>query len=190
MLESGSSLTNLFSLFSHGVWDKGIDSLGPYVKSHTNITEIKEAIALFLRDGVPPEKLVLGLGLYGRAFTLKDPSCTAVGCEFSGPSKAGECTDAEGTLAWFEIADIAAKKDVSPKYDEQSMSEIMVWGDQWVAFDDDKTLSMKREYASSSCFKGKYKKVIVEGHLKLSLFQASCSGASTRAWTGRQGVTS
>ncbi|KAH9402432.1 hypothetical protein TYRP_015957 [Tyrophagus putrescentiae] len=138
----------------HGVWDKGIKSLGPYVKSHTNITEIKEGIALFLRDGVPPEKLVLGLGLYGRAFTLKNPACTAIGCEFSGPSKAGECTEAEGTLAWFEIADIAAKKNVSPKYDEQSMSEIMVWGDQWVAFDDDKTLSMKREYASSSCFKG------------------------------------
>ncbi|KAH9395640.1 hypothetical protein TYRP_020373 [Tyrophagus putrescentiae] len=118
---------NVMTYDIHGVWDKGIKSLGT---SHTNITEIKEGIALFLRDGVPPEKLVLGLGLYGRAFTLKNPACTAI--------DAGECTEAEGTLAWFEIADIAAKKNVSPKYDEQSMSEIMVWGDQWVAFDDDK----------------------------------------------------
>lgn len=44
----------------HGTWDKDIESLGPYVKPHTDISEIEPAIGLFRKDGVPDEKLVLG----------------------------------------------------------------------------------------------------------------------------------
>jgi chitinase len=70
---------------------------------------------------------ILGLGYYGRAFTLKDPSCKKVGCEFSGAANAGECTDAPGTLAWFEIEKIKKEKSVKSVYDKKSMSKILVF---------------------------------------------------------------
>ena len=36
------------------------------------------------------------------------------------------------------------------------MSKIMTWDkDQWIAFDDEQTLAMRRRYAAEHCFKGK-----------------------------------
>lgn len=69
-----------------------------------------------------------GLGYYGRAFTLKDPSCSKIGCEFSGPAKAGECTDAPGTLAWFEIVEIMKKNKAAKSItDKKSVTKVLVF---------------------------------------------------------------
>lgn len=59
----------------HGVWDANIPSQGPYVKSHTDIREIELGIRMFLKNGVPSHKLNMGVGSYGRSYTLKNPSC-------------------------------------------------------------------------------------------------------------------
>ena len=83
---------NVMSYDIHGVWDSNIPSLGPYVQSHTNITEIEQGLNMFFKSGVPPHKLALGMGAYGRTFTLADSGCTSPGCVFSGPGNAGQCT--------------------------------------------------------------------------------------------------
>lgn len=61
---------------------------------------------MFFKNSVPPEKLVLGLAAYGRTYTLSDPSCNTPGCSFSSAGDPGPCTQAGGTLAYFEIYDI------------------------------------------------------------------------------------
>lgn len=78
------------------------------MKPHTDMKQISEAFKLFWKDVVPADKLVLGLGYYGRAFTLKDASCKRIGCPFSGPAAAGLCTNAPRSLAWFETERIFA----------------------------------------------------------------------------------
>ena len=40
---------NVMTYDIHGIWDSDIKSLGPYVKSHTNIEEVEDAFKLFLR---------------------------------------------------------------------------------------------------------------------------------------------
>ena len=40
---------NVMTYDIHGVWDRDIKSLGPYVKSHTNMEEVELAFELFLR---------------------------------------------------------------------------------------------------------------------------------------------
>jgi chitinase len=79
----------------HGIWDSN-NPIGSIVQAHTNLTEIKLAAELFWRAKVPPSKLALGFGFYGRAFTLADPSCTTPGCPFKGGAKPGACTDTSG----------------------------------------------------------------------------------------------
>ena len=163
---------NVMTYDIHGTWDAGIESLGPFVNSHTNIEEVEEGFKLFLRgrsnsirqdaqislclDGVKTDKLVFGLGYYGRSFTLASESCTEVGCRFSGPGKAGPCTNNPGTLAWFEVDEIIAKNEaVKPKLDSSSMSKILIWdSNQWIAYDDEETLAMRRHYAKEHCLKG------------------------------------
>lgn len=107
-------------------------------------------------DGVKAEQLVLGLGFYGRSFTLESSSCARVGCKFSGPGKQGRCTKSPGTLAWFEIEDIISENsEHSLVLDSSSMSKILTWDkNQWVAYDDEETLGMRRRYAKEHCLKG------------------------------------
>lgn len=46
----------------HGIWDRD-DPIGPYVYTHTNLTEIDLALDLFWRNGVEPGKINLGLAV-------------------------------------------------------------------------------------------------------------------------------
>jgi chitinase len=110
----------------------------------------------FFVAGVKSDKLVLGLGYYGRSFTLESSSCKEVGCKFSGPGKAGPCTKSPGILAWFEIDKIIAKNPQNkPILDSSSMSKILTWdNDQWISYDDEETFTMRRHYAREHCLKG------------------------------------
>lgn len=105
---------------------------------------------------IKSDKLILGLGYYGRSFTLQNPSCKKVGCKFSGSGKACPCTKAPGILAWFEIQQIIAQNPKNkPIFDSSSMSKILTWNsNQWVAYDDEQTFGMRRRYAREHCLKG------------------------------------
>jgi chitinase len=98
----------------HGTWDS-TSVIGDTIGAHTNLTEIKEAVDLFWRAGVHPEQLVLGTGFYGRSYQLKHSDCDTPGCPFKGVAKAGKCTDAPGTLGYFEIMDIIHDMDHTEK---------------------------------------------------------------------------
>ena len=112
--------------------------------------------SFFCLDGVKSDKLVFGLGYYGRSFTLESESCTEIGCRFSGPGKAGPCTNNPGTLAWFEVDEIIAKhQNIKLTLDSKSMSKILIWdNNQWIVYDDEETLAMRRQYAREHCLKG------------------------------------
>lgn len=83
-----------------GTWDS-TNPIGGIIQGHTNLTEIKQAADLLWRNNVPPRKVMLGTGFYGRSFELEDAACTKPGCHFSGAAKKGKCTNSAGTLAYF-----------------------------------------------------------------------------------------
>lgn len=146
---------NVMSYDLHGVWDGDIPSLGPYVRSHTNLTEIKENIKMFYKNGVPTSKLVLGLGGYGRTWKLADRACSQPGCEFVSGGQAGKCTGAEGFKAYFEIRDQLGKEGLATShYDKDSESMYLVQGDQWISYDSTETFRKKKQYAKSNCLRG------------------------------------
>lgn len=139
----------------HGAWD-ATNPVGSIVQGHTNLTEIKIAAELFWRVKIPPSKIVLGLGFYGRSFTLSDPSCTKPGCPFSGASSPGPCTDTGGILGYYEIQDIlrgttTKKRDtISPTHDATDAVNYFTFDkDQWVSYDDAVTFKQKTDWANS-----------------------------------------
>nr|AIT18894.1 chitinase [Hirsutella thompsonii] len=145
---------NMMTYDIHGTWDGAIPSLGPRVQAHTNLTEIELAMELLWRNNINPERVTMGLGFYGRSFTLKDPSCTAPGCPFSGPGKPGECTGTGGVLSAGEI-NRAIKNGGKMTLDEPSAAQIVTFGgDQWVSFDDSKSLGLKQKWANEHCIGG------------------------------------
>ena len=70
--------------------------------------------------------------IFPLGFTLKNPSCKAAGCPFSGPAKAGRCTGNPGTLSDAEIREIIAA-GAHVEVDQAAAVNIVTWdNDQWV----------------------------------------------------------
>ncbi|EXL80397.1 chitinase [Fusarium oxysporum f. sp. conglutinans race 2 54008] len=145
---------NIMTYDIHGVWDENIESLGPYAHAHTNLTEIQQGLELLWRNNINPERVVMGLGFYGRSFTMKSANCLNAGCEFSDGAKGGECTGTKGVLSASEINKII-KNGGKMKLDEDAAVQIVTWdSNQWVSWDDAKTLKMKLDYANEHCLGG------------------------------------
>ena len=138
----------------HGTWDSTNKFLGPYIAAHTNLTEIDSALSLLWRNNINPRNVVLGLGFYGRSFTLADPNCTTARCIFTSGAKAGPCTQSVGTLSFSEIERIIASGAKVIKYDTAAVKMVVYDTDQWVSYDDVETLKMKVQYANAHCLSG------------------------------------
>lgn len=145
---------NVMTYDIHGVWDSTVESLGSFAMAHTNLTEIDLALDLLWRNNIEPSKVNIGLGFYGRSFTMEDPDCMSPGCPFSGGADPGPCTNTSGVLSTFEIKDIIAN-GATVTLDEAAAVKIVTWDtDQWVSYDDTETLAMKVNYANSLCLGG------------------------------------
>ncbi|AEO68677.1 glycoside hydrolase family 18 protein [Thermothielavioides terrestris NRRL 8126] len=153
-LEPHVDFFNVMTYDIHGVWDANIPSLGPYAHAHTNLTEIEEALKLLWRNNINPERVNLGLGFYGRSFTMKDPGCMAAGCEYKSAGKGGNCTGTPGVLSAHEITQII-KGGAKVTRDNAAAVEIVTWDkNQWVSWDSTETLAMKVKYANERCLGG------------------------------------
>lgn len=145
---------NVMTYDIHGVWDEKVKSLGPYAAAHTNLTEIDTALNLLWRNNVNPERVVMGLGFYGRSFTMKDPGCMIAGCEFTEGARGGECTGTPGVLSAAEINKLI-KGGAKVTFDPVAAVKMVTWdGDQWVSWDDAQTLKLKIDYANQRCLGG------------------------------------
>ncbi|KAJ6020329.1 glycoside hydrolase family 18 protein [Penicillium canescens] len=103
---------------------------------------------------IDPSKVVMGMGFYGRSFTLSDPSCKTAGCPFSGGGNPGNCSASAGTLMYSEIQDIVAN-GATVVEDLDAAVAIVTWDEnQWVSYDNNATLKLKMDYASSKCLGG------------------------------------
>ncbi|OAA77046.1 Chitinase II [Akanthomyces lecanii RCEF 1005] len=147
---------NMMTYDIHGVWDEGIRFTGPYLKGHTNISEIEDGLDLLWRNKINHDKVVMGYGFYGRGFHIKDPNChTPPNCEFDGPSLPGSCTDTAGILSYSEIQSRKNELGTTVTYDEDSTVKYMIYGsNQWISFDDAESFKDKKKYQSSRCLKG------------------------------------
>ncbi|RMY97491.1 hypothetical protein D0864_04757 [Hortaea werneckii] len=125
------------------------------VQAHSNLTEIDQGLDLLWRNGIDPQRVVLGLGFYGSAFTLESSDCSKPGCRFSGSAEEGRCTEQPGILSNSEIQDIITDNGMTPILVKEDAVKYITWdSNQWVSYDDEETFRMKREYANSLCLGG------------------------------------
>jgi chitinase len=132
----------------HGVWD-GDNPIGKHIYGHTNLTEMSLAFDLFWRNDVPANKLNMGLGFYGRAFQLADPSCNKPGCLFKGGATKGACSGESGILSYREIMEVIRINKIKPVHDKEAGVKYITWNsDQWVSYDDKETFKQKKDLAA------------------------------------------
>ncbi|KAK4108057.1 glycoside hydrolase family 18 protein [Canariomyces notabilis] len=146
---------NLMTYDLFGSWDDQSDWIGPHVYGHTNLTVIKNALSLLWRNGVPANQVNLGLGFYGRTYTLEDPSCDRPGCGFSGPGNKGFCSGEAGYMSYQDIERVLKMSHNPVVTDEkETVNYFRYDDDQWVSYDDENTIKAKVEFANEQGLRG------------------------------------
>ncbi|KJZ72491.1 hypothetical protein HIM_08160 [Hirsutella minnesotensis 3608] len=155
-LEPSVDWFNIMTYDMHGTWDSHVPVIGSYAYAHTNLTEINAGLELLWRNDVKPEHVNMGLGFYGRGYTMSDPGCMAPGCPFQNATgtKPGDCTKTSGILSAAEIVQII-KKGANSIFYEKDAVQVVTWDrDQWLSWDDERTIKLKREFANKRCLGG------------------------------------
>ncbi|KAF9405187.1 hypothetical protein BGZ94_003714, partial [Podila epigama] len=109
---------------------------------------VQGAVEMYLDRGVPREKLVLGLALYGKTYLLADPQNSTPGrARFSAGGDPTSCIETRGDIAYNEIAPLFyAPNAIHPSWDMDSKAFYFVYGNQrnnWVGYDDRPSIDLK-----------------------------------------------
>lgn len=130
---------NLMTYDMHGSWnpDTGHHSAlyGPPGSKRT----VSHTLQHWMDKGMPCQKIALGMGTYGRSFTLKDPSKTGLGALIKGPGNAGQYTKEKGFISYFEIC----KLPLTIVNNDVIKAPYGYYGDQWIGYDDAASLKLK-----------------------------------------------
>ena len=74
---------------------------------YDNLSHQRSAVEYYLTNRFPPQKLVLGIGLYGRSWTLADSSRNGVGAPAVGPGTPRPFSGEAGYAAYYEVSFIS-----------------------------------------------------------------------------------
>ncbi|KAF2313005.1 hypothetical protein GH714_008693 [Hevea brasiliensis] len=125
----------------HGAWE---NFTGPNSALFaTSNLSTSHGIGSWIEAGVPPEKLIMGLPLYGRTWKLKDPNINGIGAEAVGPGPGN------GTLSYSQILEFNSENKGTVHFDGESVSYYSVAGDAWIAYDDTMSVDRKIQFARS-----------------------------------------
>ncbi|KAL6428645.1 hypothetical protein ACFW04_007925 [Cataglyphis niger] len=145
---------NIMAYDLHGAWEKTTGLNAPlYPRKGESGNELKlnvdACVQYWLKSGCAPEKLILGVGFYGRAFTLADKNQNGVGAPTRGAGAAGPYTREPGMLGYNEICEFVKQGGWTVVRDEEQRVPYAIKGDQWVGYDDVISLNEKMDYVNS-----------------------------------------
>ncbi|KAI1110528.1 glycoside hydrolase family 18 protein [Nemania sp. NC0429] len=149
----------------HGQWDYGNQwtsdgcHSGNCLRSHVNLTETKDALALITKAGVASNKVVVGVASYGRSFKMAQAGCSTPNCKFTGSPRAsnaakGRCTKTAGYISNAEINDIIAHGHVNNRFVEADSNILVYNGTEWVAYMNDTIKASRAKVYASYNFLG------------------------------------
>jgi chitinase len=139
---------NVMTYDFHGQWEKKIghnaplyalESASGYQKKLTVDFSARE----WVKKGAPKEKLLIGMPTYGRSFTLVNGSQFDIGAPASGGGTTGKFTNEAGFLSYYEICSFLAAKNTTLVWDSEQQVPFAYKDDQWVGFDDERSLKNK-----------------------------------------------
>lgn len=162
----------------HGKWDKKTGHNAP-LKSRPGETAEEQILNVdytwnyLLQLGAVPHKTVLGVPLYGRAFTLLDPADHVMGAPAEETSFQGPYTREDGFLGYNEIClKLTGETDWTVEWDEHYQAPFMHSGERWISFDNEKSIAIKSDYAFDQGLAG-----VMTWSIDTDDFMGMCNGA-------------
>ncbi|XP_055609283.1 chitinase-3-like protein 1 [Uranotaenia lowii] len=140
---------NVMAYDLHGPWEPLTGHNAPLLPGPHDISPLQyelnvEAVVRFwLQSGAPAEKLVLGLPLYGRSFTLRFDNNHTIGAATSGPGQGGQYSYEAGFLGYNEVCEKLMFSKWNRCWDDDQKVPYAYSGNQWVGYDDEESLTLK-----------------------------------------------
>ncbi|XP_012945342.1 chitinase-3-like protein 1 [Aplysia californica] len=147
---------NLMTYDLHGSWERQTGHNSPlYAGQHDtaanrNLT-VDWAARYWHEQGCPKHKLVIGMPLYGRSFTLTTGN-TGVGAPAS-PGAKGPYTGEAGYASYYEACQMI-NNGADVYFLEDQRVPYLVYGDQWLGYDNPKSLREKVRYVRDNGYGG------------------------------------
>ncbi|XP_064085061.1 probable chitinase 10 [Macrobrachium nipponense] len=131
----------------HGSWE-------PYADHHSKLyndggnLDADSTVKKWIASGASARKLVLGVPIYGRSFTLSSSQKTPP-APASGGGNPGAITDEEGYLGYLEICQYIKSGWTVVKDSSGARGPYAYSGNQWVGYDDVDMVRIKAQYVRS-----------------------------------------
>ncbi|KAI3537270.1 glycosyl hydrolase family 18 [Colletotrichum abscissum] len=103
---------------------------------------IEAAVDALGSAGVPATKINLGIGFFGRSYTLGSTSCSGVGCAAVGAGISGQCTGRPGFMSYDEMSSNLGLRN--SKVDESTGINYLKY---WISYEDRNSIIKKVKYA-------------------------------------------
>ncbi|CAD6997733.1 unnamed protein product [Ceratitis capitata] len=170
-------IINVMAYDIHGAWDPATGINAPFYASKNDITEgsrqlnLDAIIKYWLAQGAPREKLVVGVPFYGRTFTLADAAQHSVGSSSLGPGTAGQYSLEPGSIGYNELCERMRTEQWQVEWDEVQLAPYAYMGQQWVSFDNPRSIGLKAQYAKDNNLGG-----VMVWSLESDDFRGICGG--------------
>ncbi|XP_076441133.1 acidic mammalian chitinase-like [Babylonia areolata] len=149
---------SLMSYDLHGSWEKFTGHNSPlFARSDEtglqSTLNIDFAAQYWVSKGAPPDKLIIGMALYGRSFTLADASNHAPGAPAPQAGQPGTYTREKGFISYYEVCEMK-KAGGQEGFIEEQRVPYMHHNKQWVGFDSPQSLREKVRYVKAHNYGG------------------------------------
>lgn len=150
---------NVMTYDFHGQWERQVGHNSPLyplesATSYQKKLTVDYSAREWVKQGAPKEKLMIGMPTYGRSFTLVDESKFDIGAPASGGGKPGNYTAESGFMAYYEVCDFLHEDNTTLVWDNEQQVPFAYRGDQWVGFDDERSLKTKMGWLKEEGFGG------------------------------------
>lgn len=138
---------NVMTYDMYGAWDEQCGLNAPMYGGPANVTEkhftVDDSIHYWLSQGAPKEKIVMGIPLYGRSFTLANADNTDIGAAASGPGIAGPYSREVGVMGYNELCEAMLTEQWKVHFDDEQFGFYATKGNQWVGYDNPTSVAYK-----------------------------------------------
>ncbi|KAG9509815.1 Acidic mammalian chitinase, partial [Fragariocoptes setiger] len=170
---------NLMAYDYHGGWETKTGMNAPLFHSPVHdsrddaLLNVNFSVNYWLQNGAARDKLILGVGSYGRSFTLDRASMNGINAPASQKGQAGPYTREPGSLGYNEICEAMKRQPNAWTVvrDPHYLAPYAYNDRQWVGYDDVQSLTLKTQFAKSQGLGG-----IMMWSIETDDFRGHCHG--------------
>ncbi|XP_067139342.1 chitinase-3-like protein 1 [Centruroides vittatus] len=147
-------LINIMCYDYHGGWETFTGHhAGLYARPDetpgNSTLNLNFSVNYWISHGAPREKIILGMGLYGRSFTLRRAENNGLFQDAPQRGPAGPYTRESGSLGYNEICEKQQREKWTVVRDPYYMAPYAFREREWVGYDDIESITLKVEYAKN-----------------------------------------